>query len=54
MQYNLFFFCVYSSLFILELVMKLFDNFWKTNSPFSKFCVICPSRFYFKFCKIVL
>ena len=30
-----------SSLFFLEVVVKIFDYFWKPNSLFSKFCVNC-------------
>ena len=41
---------VSSSLFFLELVVKLFDYFWKPNSPFSKFCVNCLLMFFFVYC----
>ena len=41
---------VSSSLFFLELVVKLFDYFWKPNSLFSKFCVNCLLMFYFVYC----
>ena len=41
---------VSSSLFYLELVVKLFDYFWKPSSLFSKFCVNCLLMFYFVYC----
>ena len=41
---------VSSSLFFLELVVKLFDYFWKPNSLFSKFCVNCLLMYYFVYC----
>ena len=41
---------VSSSLFFLEVVMKIFDYFWKSNSLFSKFCVNCLLMFYFVYC----
>ena len=41
---------VSSSLFFLEVVLKLFDYFWEPNSLFSKFCVNCLLMFYFVFC----
>ena len=51
MQCNLSFFVFVSfSLFFLELVVKLFDDFWKPNSLFSKFCVNCLLMFYFVYC----
>ena len=45
--FNLF---VSSSLFFLEVVVKLSDYFWKPNSLFSKFCVNCLLIFYFVYC----
>ena len=41
---------VSSSLLFLEVVVKLFDYFWKPNSLFSKFCVNCLLMFYFVYC----
>ena len=41
---------VSSSLFFREVVMKIFDYFWKSNSLFSKFCVNCLLMFYFVYC----
>ena len=41
---------VSSSLFLLEVVLKLFDYFWEPNSLFSKFCVNCLLMFYFVYC----
>ena len=41
---------VASSLIFLELVVKLFDYFWKPNSLFSKFCVNCLLMYYFVYC----
>ena len=41
---------VSSTLFFLELVVKLFAYFWKPNSLFSKFCVNCRLMFYFLYC----
>ena len=41
---------VSSSLFFVEVVLKLFDNFRKPNSLFSKFCVNCLLMFYFVYC----
>ena len=38
------------SLFFLEVVIKIFDYFWKSNSLFSKFCVNCLLMFYFVYC----
>ena len=51
MQCN-FTFCVFvtSSLFFSEVVVKIFDYFWKSNSLFSKFCVNCLLMFYFVYC----
>ena len=51
MQCN-FTFCLFvsSGLFFLEVVVKLFDYFWKPNSVFSKFCVKCLLIFYFVYC----
>ena len=42
-------FCVFQPLFF-EVVMKIFDYFWKSNSLFSKFCVNCLLMFYFVYC----
>ena len=42
-------FCV-SSLLYLEVVVKLFDYFWKPKSMFSKFCVNCLLMYYFVYC----
>ena len=39
-----------SGLFSLEVAIKLFDYFWKSNSLFSKFCVNCLLMFYFVYC----
>ena len=51
MQFNFFFYrFVSSSLFFMEVVIKLFDYFWKPNSLFSKFYVNCPLMFYFVYC----
>ena len=51
MQCNFTFYVfVSSSLFFSELVMKIFDYFWKSNSLFSKFCVNCLLMFYFVYC----
>ena len=47
-----FLFFVTSSLFSLEVVVKIFDYFWKSNSLFSKFCVNCLLMFYFVYCNI--
>ena len=41
---------VSSSLFFLEVVVKLFDYFWKPNSLFCKFCVTCLLMYYFVYC----
>ena len=51
MQCN-FTFCVFVSLsfFFLEVVVKIFDYFRKSNSLFSKFCVNCLLMFYFVYC----
>ena len=38
------------SLFFLQVVMKIFDYFWKPNGLFSKFCVMCLLMFYFVYC----
>ena len=38
------------SLFFLEVVVNVFDYFWKPNSLFSKFCVICLLMLYFVYC----
>ena len=45
-----FFVFVSSSLFFLEIVVKIFDYFWKSNSLFPKFCVNCLLMFYFVYC----
>ena len=37
---------VFSSLFFLEVVVKSFDYFWKSNSLFFKFCVDCLLMFF--------
>ena len=47
LTFNLF---VSSSLFFLEVVVKLFHYFWKPNSLFSKFCVNCLLMFYLAYC----
>ena len=51
MQCN-FTFCLFvsSGLFFLEVVVKLFDYFWKPHKVFSKFCVKCLLMFYFVYC----
>ena len=41
---------VSSTLLFLEVVVKLFDYFWKSNSLFSKFCVNCLLMYYFVYC----
>ena len=52
MQCNfIFYLFVTCSLFFLEVVVKIFDYFWKSNSLFSKFCVNCLLMFYFVYCK---
>ena len=52
MQCNfIFYLFVTSSLFFLEVVVKIFDYFWKSYSLFSKFCVNCLLMFYFVYCK---
>ena len=38
---------VFSILFFLEVVVKIFDYLWKSNSLFFKFCVDCLLMFYF-------
>ena len=42
MQCNLKF-CLFesSNLFFLEVVVKIFDDFWKPNGLYSKFCITC-------------
>ena len=45
-----FYLFVTSSLFFLDVVIKIFDYFWKSNSLFSKFCVDCLLMFYFVYC----
>ena len=40
-----------SSLFFLEVVVNVFDYFWKPNSLFSKFCVNGLLMYYFVYCK---
>ena len=50
-QFNFFFYrFVSSSLFFMEVVIKLFDYFWKPNGLFSKFYLNCPLMFYFVCC----
>ena len=39
-----------SSLFFSEVVINVFDYFWKPNSLFYKFCVNCLLMFYFVYC----
>ena len=39
-----------SSLFFLEVVINVFDYFWKPNSLFSKFCVNSLLMLYFVYC----
>ena len=43
-----------SSLFFLEVVVNVFDYFWKPNSLFSKFCVNCLLMYYFVYCNLVI
>ena len=43
-------FFVSCSLFLLQVVVKLFDYFWQPNGLFSKFCVICLMMYYFVHC----
>ena len=51
MQCNFTFYLFVSfSLFFLQIVLKLFDYFWKPNRLFSKFCVICLLMYYFVCC----
>ena len=51
MQCNVtFYLFVSSSLFFLEVVVKLFDYFWKPNSLFSKLCFNFLLIFYFVYC----
>ena len=51
MQCNfIFYLFVTSSLFFLEVVVKIFDYFWKSDSLFSKFCVNCLLMFSFVYC----
>ena len=51
MQCNFtFYLFVTSSLFFLDVVIKIFDYFWKSNNLFSKFCVNCLLMFYFVYC----
>ena len=51
MQCNFtFYLFVFSSLFFLEVIVKIFDYFWKSNSLFSKFCVNCLLMFCFAYC----
>ena len=48
---QLYFLCFLScSLFFLQVVLKLFDYFWKPTGLFSKFCVICLLMYYFVYC----
>ena len=54
MQFNFIFYpLVTSSLSFLEVVVKLFDYFWKPNSLFSKFCVNCLFIYYFIYCTTI-
>ena len=39
-----------SSLFFMEVVVKIFDHFWKPNSLVSKFCVNTLLMFCFVYC----
>ena len=39
-----------SSLFFWEVMVNVFDYFWKPNSLFSQFCVNCLLIFYFVYC----
>ena len=51
MQCNFTFYRFVSSILtFLQLVVKLFDYFWKPNSLFPKFCVNCLLMFYFVYC----
>ena len=51
MQGNFTFYrCVSSIFFFLQLVVKLFDYFWKPNSLFPKFCVNCLLMFHLVHC----
>ena len=34
----------------LEVMINVFDYFWKPNSLFSKFCVNCLLMLYFVYC----
>ena len=45
-----FYIFVPSRLFFLEVVVKLFDDFWNPSSLFSKLCVNCLLVFYFVYC----
>ena len=38
------------SFFFLQVVLKIFDYFWKPNGLFSQFCVICLFMFCFVYC----
>ena len=46
-QCNFNFFLFVSFSFFSEVVLKIFDYFWKSNSLFSKFSVNCLLMFYF-------
>ena len=51
MQWNFTFYpLVTSSLVFVEVLLNIFDYFWKLNSLFSKFCVNCLLIFYFLYC----
>ena len=39
--------------FFLEVVVNVFDYFWKPNSLFSKICVNCLLMYYFVYCNNV-
>ena len=45
-----FLFFVSCSLFLLQVLLKLFDYFWKPYGLFSKFSVICLLMYYFVYC----
>ena len=50
-QCNLtFYILVSSSLFCWEVLVNFFDDFWKPNCLFSKFCVNCVLISYFVYC----
>ena len=41
---------MFFSLFLMEVVVNVFDYFWKPNGLCSKFCVNCLLMFYFVYC----